>query len=1191
MAVATDEPVRKSQANRKRWLSRYRWWVLAVVLLLLGAAPRLISKTPLLRWLVDQSTQDLSGRVDYASASFGWFSSGEIHGVKLLDPAKQVIAEAETIQIEKSLWQLLWSRNDFGRIRIVRPKLHLEIENQGSNFERLIAPMLTTASEGPAPVLTLEVMEGEATCKYPSVEQYSTPATVQLDNMSGTVLLGPQQKVQLQGRVWESLEEAKSGSLSLTIELGGEEQPYQLTAELLEVDLGLLNASASRLGLKLSAHGTVSGKLGGWVNDDGSQGELMLDEMSASQVVFQAPDYILDDQPNVKELKALGHLAWNNQRLQFHSLHLESDFASADAKGTIDLNDLNQLWKSNGAEDFEAQGQVNLAVASKQLPSTLKLRHGVTVDEGRIQWLIRSYQQGGQRRLFSNVTTGSIRMMDRGKPVVLNQPLELSAAMIQLSGKPTLEFVSCKSPFLSVNGSGTMAEGKVNVEGSFDELQQYIQQYFALDELTLAGQIEGEVVWSEVPRRSESRPVSAEDMSGQDVLLGGDLVLRNVQCSWGNQPWLVEKELSIAGQTILRSGADYEDLLRQTNLQVLAQDDRFEVKSFTENEASPESVNRPESLPRFVLKGNIQRWANRLGLPLATEGMVVGGEMECSGRLVWQPHSVQVAEGTLTVRDFQIQSEELHLNEPMVVGNCAFGYDWGSNHLVIDLLTLASTSVSLRLDQWVVPVVDSPELLQGQYAVRADLARLGSCFSSMQAMDWKTLGQLEGHGQVSKQRSVANSLPLGFDFTGTIRDFSVVGKHNSSTEAYSDPTSWHWSEPMVSVGVQGTFDFENQYLQIPLGEIKGGRQSLTAQGSLSAEAGDWQIDASGRWRGVDHPWFRLLSPWLGEDAELNGAFDEGFAIKGSLAGLMGDTPNEVSSTAVRTVSWLNESLAGHAGLAWQSGRVLGLPFGTGAIRPSLSQQSVDFGKIHIPLTQGDIRLEPDLLLAGASPTLKLAEGRVLDRVVLTPELSRRWLVYVAPMLAQITQAQGIISLDLQESQFPIEHLEFAEGRGVLEIEQAVIGPGPLAKQVLELVAQVQALVTQQPLQSLSRDSWVELPKQQVQFQIHNGRVYHDQMRIQMGKVVVLTRGSVGQDETIDLVMSIPVQEDWIASRPELAGLRGLTVNMPMSGTLSNPKLDTKALGELSTQLVRQAAGQLIDQQLQRGLQKLFGGGQ
>ena len=86
---------------------------------------------------------------------------------------------------------------------------------------------------------------------------------------------------------------------------------------------------------------------------------------------------------------------------------------------------------------------------------------------------------------------------------------------------------------------------------------------------------------------------------------------------------------------------------------------------------------------------------------------------------------------------------------------------------------------------------------------------------------------------------------------------------------------------------------------------------------------------------------------------------------------------------------------------------------------------------------------------------------------------------------------------------------------------------------------------------------------------------------------MLTTGSVGHDETIDLVMSIPLEDRWLGNRPELAAFRGLSLAIPIRGTLSKPKIDSSALKDLSKQLVRQAAGQLIDQQLRRGLESLL----
>jgi hypothetical protein len=331
----------------------------------------------------------------------------------------------------------------------------------------------------------------------------------------------------------------------------------------------------------------------------------------------------------------------------------------------------------------------------------------------------------------------------------------------------------------------------------------------------------------------------------------------------------------------------------------------------------------------------------------------------------------------------------------------------------------------------------------------------------------------------------------------------------------------------------------------------------------------------------------MFSPWLGEDAELKGEFDEPFFIEGPLAGL----GFEGQVDHVRPVGWSEVGLSGEAGLAWQSGRVLGMPFGTGVIRPVLSKQRIDFGEVYIPLSQGDVRLQAGIQFDKDHTTLQVSKGRILDRVVLSPELSRRWLKYLSPLLAQVTQSEGVISLELQPTSIPLQELDLAEGSGVFEVERAVVGPGPLAMQLLTLISQIQSMLLQRPAQSLKNDAWVELPKQKVAFQIKRGRVYHDQMHLRLAGATVLTTGSVGHDETIDLVMSIPLEDRWLGNRPELAAFRGLSLAIPIRGTLSKPKIDSSALKDLSKQLVRQAAGQLIDQQLRRGLESLLGGDQ
>jgi hypothetical protein len=66
-----------------------------------------------------------------------------------------------------------------------------------------------------------------------------------------------------------------------------------------------------------------------------------------------------------------------------------------------------------------------------------------------------------------------------------------------------------------------------------------------------------------------------------------------------------------------------------------------------------------------------------------------------------------------------------------------------------------------------------------------------------------------------------------------------------------------------------------------------------------------------------------------------------------------------------------------------------------------------------------------------------------------------------------------------------------------------------------------------------------------------------------------------------------VQDSWIAKEPLLAGLKGQALQVPVSGTLTRPQLDQRALTNLSGQLIQNAAGQAIGGELNKALDKFF----
>jgi hypothetical protein len=88
---------------------------------------------------------------------------------------------------------------------------------------------------------------------------------------------------------------------------------------------------------------------------------------------------------------------------------------------------------------------------------------------------------------------------------------------------------------------------------------------------------------------------------------------------------------------------------------------------------------------------------------------------------------------------------------------------------------------------------------------------------------------------------------------------------------------------------------------------------------------------------------------------------------------------------------------------------------------------------------------------------------------------------------------------------------------------------------------------------------------------------------------------VGLDGSLSLVAEMPVPPKWLGSGKLAKAVGNQNIRLPISGTLSNPKLDQQALREASAKFARDAAENAIRQEMdgklkkeaENGLKKLF----
>ena len=102
-----------------------------------------------------------------------------------------------------------------------------------------------------------------------------------------------------------------------------------------------------------------------------------------------------------------------------------------------------------------------------------------------------------------------------------------------------------------------------------------------------------------------------------------------------------------------------------------------------------------------------------------------------------------------------------------------------------------------------------------------------------------------------------------------------------------------------------------------------------------------------------------------------------------------------------------------------------------------------------------------------------------------------------------------------------------------------------------------------------------MSEQSVPVNVKDGRVYHEGIKFSHDDIAVQTSGSVGLDQTINMVAEIPIADDWLGGNEYLAGIKGQSISIPISGTVSKPILDRRAVQNFSSQLAKQAASSAL----------------
>ncbi len=305
--------------------------------------------------------------------------------------------------------------------------------------------------------------------------------------------------------------------------------------------------------------------------------------------------------------------------------------------------------------------------------------------------------------------------------------------------------------------------------------------------------------------------------------------------------------------------------------------------------------------------------------------------------------------------------------------------------------------------------------------------------------------------------------------------------------------------------------------------------TITASGQLDDPMDKRITDLSG----VLAPDWKMLGMMARESLEPNADLLGGvrpFRLKGPLSG--------------DSLVAILKGLDAEVGIDVASADAFGLKLGPAPIVVKLSGGKATIDPIQTTLSNGKVDLKPGLTLDEKNGiALTFAQGSSMTGVEINDEVSKRLLTYIAPVLDKATNVNGKVDLTLNSADIPLIAPEThkVNMNGLLQFVDVVFAPGPFAADLMKMTGQPNA-------------KGIQL-HEPVALSIADGRVVQKGLKIPINKGAVLSmEGSVGFDQTLAMKAIVPVGQGLLGG-----GGGSTNVVVPITGTVSNPRIDKRAL--------------------------------
>jgi len=1150
-------------------------FLLVMIVVAVVALPTIIAKSPLRNALLGMAMPAGGWQIECRQSTLAWAGQQTLSGVTIVDPEGSPLLTAESITVEKSLLALAADQSKLGTIKVVQPTLHAVTRAEGSNIEDFLAALQPPAeaeqqetvesSPRNAPDVILELIDGVVRgTDLPTQQLWALSEAYVVIDLGGT----PGGKPVISGSIRFPIPEGGSG----TARQGDGQLKFRFSQvatnqhelEILAADMPLepFEPWLARVweGCRISGTVSTEAKLR-FTNYPQRELELFsVGSLQANQFRMTAAS-LHGDIVSSTRLEIPWNVSTSGDLIMIEQLELEADWAQLRARGEVRLEELSTLAATQlPKREASMAGSVDLAKLAAMLPRTLRLRQAVRVDSGKLEFNARAMLGDEGYHWTAQATAQDLRGVEGSRPIVWEQPLQASVELSETPQGPQLEQLLVNAPFVQANFGTKPNQIVGQFEFDLGMLWQQLGQFVEQSDWEVDGKGTGNL--------SIRQAAGDHFEAGAELDLTGITISENRRILW-DDPYL---QISVQAKG------------RQDNF-VAQQIDTLTVQLHGAHDDIQAVLLKPIDLSRsddpFHLqltgKGSLDSWAGRLRPWVSTIPTELSGAVQLNAKLELSPAAVRVSESRTKIAGLRVRNGSQLIDEPHleIQGDCR--WDAETNAIASHEIQLVSSSIGFRSrDLAFASTPHGAPTASGSVAFRTNLERLALMAGLIgdQTSTWPR-GMTVGQVQLT-----ADPQQLRADFSVTADQLQVV-RRKAAAGGTVGPSEVLWNEPQLQATGQAVYSIAEDRAQLSNLNVTGQTVKVALSASLDKLRSAGRLQASGTAKYEAAALSRLLSGYLGPGIHIDGDQQIDFQIAGNLSS------GEVGG---RTTHW---SRQWHtvASTGWKSANVFGMPVQSARLRGSLENGQLAINPVSIATGQGNLQLSPRVVFDPAPQQLFFPKGPLATNIRISPQISETMLKYVAPLVAGATRAEGHFSVELESAQVPLDNPKHARMAGRLDVHQLSVAPGPMINELVTIVRQVEALSKKKEfLQSAATarsNQALTMRNQQIDFQVVDGRVYHRNLVFMVDDVPVSSHGSVGFDQTLALLVEIPIQDKWVQREPALRSLAGQSLQIPIGGSFQRPQVDQRAIADISQRVLQSAASETIGNEINRQLDKLL----